>query len=398
MKRDPAEELLRKIESGYSLPSLSLVAMKLVGLASSENASVDALAKLIETDPALTVRLLRLANSVFFKSSSPVTTIEQAIMRIGTNHLRIMALSLSLRDTFPMGKVGAMDYERFWRSSLYQGILAKTLAQSLATCKPEEAFVAGLVLEVGFLIFNDMFLKGKPITKEFQFYPLKPLLQWEQKEFGIDHRQVGEAALRFWRFPDVIVSCQRFHSVDESADAVPPLALVVEVAREFAALICEESLEWNPVFRKAEAVYGMSQDVLSDILVETFEEVDHIADSLLVDVNRDKDTFALMQKANTSLNELSSKVLIWQDHLARQPLPSFDVLKNHGASPLVKDTLQAVAHEIRNPLLIVGGFAKRLSMSLDQNSEGWKCVQIILEESKRLEAALAAMTGESTAN
>ncbi len=398
MKQDAAEELIRKIQAGYSLPSLSLVALKLVGLASSENASVDALAKLIETDPALTVRLLRLANSVFIKSSSPVTTIDQAIMRIGTNHLRIMALSLSLRDTFPMGKVGAMDYERFWRSSLYQGLLAKTLAQSIATCNPEEAFVAGLVLEVGFLIFHDIFLKGKPITREFQFYPLKPLLQWEQKEFSIDHRQVGEAALRFWRFPDVIVSCQRFHSLDESADAVPPLALVVEVAREFAALICEESLEWNPVFRKAEAVYGMSQDVLSDILVAIFEEVDQIADSLQVDVNRDKDAVSLMQKANISLNELSSKVLIWQEHLARQPLPSFDVLKNQGASPLVKDTLQAVAHEIRNPLLIVGGFAKRLSTALDQNSEGWKYVQIILEESKRLESALASMTGDSTAN
>lgn len=398
MKQDPAEELLAKIQSGYSLPSLSLVALKLVDLASNENSSIDDMAKLIETDPALTVRLLRLANSVFFRSASPVTTIEQAIMRIGSNHLRIMALSLSLRDTFPMGKVGTMDYERFWRSSLYQGLLAKTLAQSLATCKPEEAFVGGLVLEIGFLIFHDIFLKGKPVTQEFHFYPLDPLIEWERKEFGIDHRQVGEAALRFWRFPDIIVSCQKVHSLDENSESVPPLPLIAEVSREFAALICEESLEWAPVFRKAESVYGMNQDVLSDILVETFEMVDHIANSLRVDVNRDKDIVGLMQKANTSLTELSSKVLIWQDQLARQPLPSFEALKKHGASPQVKDTLQAVAHEIRNPLLIVGGFAKRLSISLEQDSEGWKYVQIILEESKRLEAALAAMTGESTAN
>ncbi|KAF0185648.1 MAG: histidine kinase [Nitrospirae bacterium] len=397
MKQDPAEELLSKIQGGYSLPSLSLVALKLVDLASSENSSIDDMARLIETDPALTVRLLRLANSVFFKSSSPATTIEQAIMRIGSNHLRIMALSLSLRDTFPMGKVGTMDYELFWRSSVYRALLAKTLAQSLATCKSEEAFVAGLVLEIGFLIFHDLFLKEKPVTREFHFYPLKPLLQWEQKEFGIDHRQVGEAALRFWRFPDAIVSCQQVHSFDEYSDTVAPLTLVTEVSREFAALICEESLEWAPVFKKAEDVYGLNQDVLSDILIATFEEVDHIAESLRVGMSRDKDVVGLIQKANTSLCELSSKVLIWQDQLARQPLPSFDALKRQ-ESPQIKDTLQAVAHEIRNPLLIVGGFAKRLSTSLEQDSEGWKYVQIILEESKRLEAALAAMTGESTAN
>ncbi|HSW64221.1 MAG TPA: HDOD domain-containing protein [Dissulfurispiraceae bacterium] len=397
MKQDPAEELLTKIKAGYSLPSLSLVALKLVDLASSENSSIDDMARLIETDPALTVRLLRLSNSVFFKSSSPATTIEQAIMRIGSNHLRIMALSLSLRDTFPMGKVGTMDYELFWRSSLYRALLSKTLAQSLATCKSEEAFVAGLVLEIGFLIFHDLFLKGERTTKEFRFYPLHPLLQWEREEFGIDHRQVGEAALRFWRFPDVIVSCQQIHSLDVHSDSVPPLALVADVSREFAALICEESLEWAPVFKKAEEVYGVNQDVLSDILVATFEEVDHIAESLRVGMSRDKDVVSLMQKANNSLCELSSKVLIWQDQLARQPLPSFDALKRQEA-PQIKDTLQAVAHEIRNPLLIVGGFAKRLSTSLEQDSEGWKYVQIILEESKRLEAALAAMTGESTAN
>ncbi len=132
MQSSSDDSVLDRIREGYSLPSLSLVALKLVNLASSETVTIEEMAELIETDPALTVRLLRLANSVFFRTVEPASTVEQAIMRIGSNHLRLMALSISLRDTFPMGKVGMMDFERFWRSSLYQALLAKKLVRASA--------------------------------------------------------------------------------------------------------------------------------------------------------------------------------------------------------------------------------------------------------------------------
>lgn len=388
------DSVLCRIREGYNLPSLSLVALKLVDLATSETASIEQITSLIETDPALTVRLLRLANSVFFCTAEPVATIEQAVMRIGSNHLRLMALSLSLRDTFPMGKVGSMDYERFWRSSLYQALIAKKLAQGLRTCPPEEAFVAGLVLEVGFLIFHDLFIKGKDIQTEFHFYPLQPLLGWEREHFGVDHRQVGEAALRFWRFPESIIAGQRVHSLDEPLGTIPPIAIVSEVAREFAALICEESHEWDPLFRKAESVYAIHHDVLSDILVSTLQEVDKIAESLKVAVDPGQDTVSLVKKANTSLGELSVRVLIWQRQLANRPLP----LGKAGQTPESREMLQSIMHEIRNPLTLVGGFAKRLSCSMSRDAEGWEYVQIIIEESQRLENVLANLTSETTAN
>lgn len=394
MQSTPEDPIIARIRDGYALPSLSLVALKLVNLASSETATIEDIAELIETDPALTVRLLRLANSVFLRSVEPAVTVEQAIMRVGSNHLRVMALSISLRDTFPMGKVGAMDYERFWRSSLYQALFAKKLAQSLSTCKPEEAFVSGLVLEVGFLIFHDLFLKGKDIRTEFHFYPLRPLLEWEREHFGVDHRQIGEASLRFWRFPEAILAGQQVHSLDDPLDTVQPIAIVSEVAREFAALICEESLEWAPLFRKAESVYGIHQDVLSDILVSTLEEVNTIADSLKVAVDPQQDAVSLVKKANTSLSDLSARVLVWQHQLADQA----QLLKNCGHSSEMRDMLQAIVHEIRNPLTLVGGFAKRLSTSIDKDAEGWQYVQIILEESQRLEHVLAVITSETTAN
>lgn len=383
-------DIIEKLKSGYSLPSLSAVAIRLVEIASNEYSSVGEMTELIEKDPGLTARLIRIANSAFFRGKEPVSTVEQSIMRVGSNHLRVMALSLSLRDTFPMGKVGPMDFEKFWRSSLYQALIAKSFAQRLRTCNPEEAFVAGLILEIGLLIFFDIFVKKKDAGRDMELHPLESLLAWETENYGIDHRKVGAAALNYWKFPPVIVECQHFYNIESRETDVPPLAMVCEMAREFSALICKESMEWVPLFRKARDIYGLDQDLLTDILIDTFNEVQQAADGLKVDMNKDSDLLGLVEKAKLSLGELSEKMLELQEK--GQGLPSFENMGGLDGRQDVQYTLQAVAHEIRNPLMAVSGFARKLSGALDPSSEGWKYVQIIIDESVRLESALSKMT------
>lgn len=393
MKKDHVSNLLASLESGYSLPSLSIVVMKLVEMASDDMCSVGDLANLIERDPSITVRLLRLANSAFFQSGHPVTTLKRAILRIGFDHLRIMGLSLSLRDTFPMGRIGPMDYEKFWRSSLYQALLAKSLAHCLNTCNPEEAFVAGLTLEIGILIFFDLFLKDKYENGDLDLYPLESLLSWEKERYGVDHRQIGEAALRYWKFPDSIVACQRLHGIKTRDERTPELPMVCEVAREFSALMCQKTTELHDAFHIAEESFGLGHEVINEILVTTLEQVEDIADSLKVEVNKERDIIELMEKANRALSKLSEQLSMGRHLSSRSVLPSFQSINQENAKKtIVAHTLQAVVHEIRNPLMAVGGFAKRLASTIDPHSEGGEYVRVILEETKRLEQALVEMT------
>ncbi len=121
-------DIIKQIESGFSLPSLSPVAMRLVELALDDSTSAETLTALIERDPSPTVRVLRLANSTLFQTRQPTISLKQAVVKLGYERLRIMALSLSLRDTFPMGRVGVLDYEQFWRTSLYRALIANSLA------------------------------------------------------------------------------------------------------------------------------------------------------------------------------------------------------------------------------------------------------------------------------
>jgi HD-like signal output (HDOD) protein len=385
MKNQQAE-ILDRIASGYSLPAMSPLAMKLIRLASIDNISVEDLSSVIEKDPSLTVRLLRLANTAFFRMGDPITTIDQAIKMVGLSRLRIMALSLSLRDTFPMGRVGAFDYEEFWKISIYQALLAKSLAQRLRTCKPDEAFVGGLLLEVGLLIFFDLYLKKDRDLDRIKLQPLDMLIRWEEERYGINHRQIGEATLRYWKFPQVIIDCQSHYLIGPDDSAVPALALICDMARECSALICETSMEWQPLFNKAEMTYRLDNDVLADILVTTFDEVREIAVSLRVEMNRKQDLLSLMEKANRALSVLSERMIQINEAGSAFALPTFAGLSIKDAP--VRETVQAVVHEIRNPLTAIGGFARKLEKTLDPASDEWQYIRVIVEESTKIELAL----------
>ncbi len=390
MEKKTLVDLLKQIESGYSLPSLSPVAMRLVEIALDESCSAEDLATLIERDPSLTVRVLKIANSAFFQTRQPTTSLKQAVVKLGYQRLRIMALSLSLRDTFPMGKIGAFDYKQFWHTTLYRALIAKSLASHLKDCYPEEAFVAGLIMEIGLLILFDLRIKGDTEVSIIELEPLEELLTWERDRYGMDHRQVGEAALKCWRFPDVIVQCQLFYGQAALSQDAPLLAKIYELSREFSHLMSQESAGFHTLFKKAERILGLDQDVINDILLATFDQVQDIADNLNVEVNKERDLMGIMEKANMALSQISGKISEYQEATDQVSLASFDSMDKRG--DIVEHTLQAVAHEIRNPLLAVGGFARKLATSLDTTSKGGEYVRIILEEALKLEKALHEMT------
>jgi HD-like signal output (HDOD) protein len=395
MDNDHTTALLEGLEPGYSLPSFSPITMKLVDMASNEMSSVDELTHLIESDPSLAVRLLSLANSALFRPDRPVATLGQAIMRIGTDRLRIMALSLSLRDTFPMGRVGAMDYERFWRSSLYQALIAKALASQIQNCDPEEAFVSALILEIGLLVFFDVFKNDLPEDSPIELYPIERLLSWERGQCGSNHREIGEAVLKHWRFPDSIVACQRYHGQGQWEGPVPVLAQTCDVAREFAAIVCEEAPELDSAFAIGKTVFGLRDEVVNEVLATAFDEVDGIASTIKVVIDRDRDIFELVEKANKALVRLSERLSAGESSQPGSRLPSFESLDKAGQTKVVViDTLQAVAHEIRNPLVAVGGFAKRLASATDPGSKEGRYARIIVEEAERLEQRLREMMQE----
>lgn len=395
MDKMDISDLIKRIESGYSLPSLSPVALKLIEMASDERSSVDDLVKIIEKDPPLALRLLKLANSAFFASLQSSSTLQQAVIKIGFQRLRIMALSISLRDTFPMGKIGAFDYEKFWRTSLYRAIIAKSIAEHIKKVNPEEAFISSLLTEIGVLIFFDIFIKGKDESVMIDMETLEALLLWEKEEYGLNHREAGAAALRHWNFPENIIACQSFYSRSALMEGnLPPLVKVCALAGALSEILFHGSGEFHYIYQDAGGYLSIDQDIINEILIKTFDQVEEIGRNLRVELDREKDLLTIMGNANEALSRLSDRLSEGQALCRKGLPPSFDSLQDVGCGELVTQTLQAVAHEIRNPLMAVGGFARKLSASLDPASETGRYVNIIMEEAARLEKALSEMTNK----
>ena len=124
------EEIIQKILERDGLPSLSPLAVQLVRMATDDSKSSADLASVIERDPGLATRLLKLVGSAYFARPNRVTSVAQAVVLLGFKRVRIMALTLSLRDTFPMGVQGGMDFDLFWKTSLYRALMAREFAGS----------------------------------------------------------------------------------------------------------------------------------------------------------------------------------------------------------------------------------------------------------------------------
>lgn len=110
-------------------------------------------------------------------------------------------------------------------------------------------------------------------------------------------------------------------------------------------------------------------------------------------MNKERDLLEIMKEANTELSKTSDRISAHHDLMGQASLPSFDSLNERRR--IVEDTLQAVAHEIPNPLLAAGGFARKLARSLEPDTKGGGYVRIILEETSRLERALCEMTTDN---
>jgi len=382
--------LLNQLESGRGLPVLSPVAIQLVELASDDRSSARDLVNLIEKDPSLVSRLLKLANNVFYHTAVPISTPTQAVVRVGFDRLRVMALSISLRDTFPLGKVGPLDYEKFWRTSLYRAFLCKSLASSLECAHPEEAFVAGLLMEIGILLFFEMFIKDKDEEAPLDLKPLKDLLAWEQKNFGVDHRQMGRAALAYWRFPASIIECQGDPSSGAQEGTPSGLCKICELAASWAQILIAGSSGFHVIFEQAEQELDLGQEVVNEILMQAFTQVDEAAAQFQLESKKEKDLLLLMEMANKTLSRISERIPETSFCPAGEYLPSLASVPRKDRA--IQYTLQAVVHEIRNPLTAVGGFARKLAEALDPVSEGGKYAHFIVSEAERLEKILAEVT------
>lgn len=182
-----------------SLPPLSPSSATLMGKLSDEQAALGELADLVQMDPVLTSKLLKVANSPYFGMTGRIAYLEEAIMVIGTSVSRNYVLSDLVIGYFNQEPWKGLDLKEFWNRSLYSAAVCQLLA---GRCSVPDSlgFTLGLFQRIGSLSL--LGLLGKVYTKTFQAnLPCLELSQTEKEAFGTDHGRVGGSLLTQWRLP-----------------------------------------------------------------------------------------------------------------------------------------------------------------------------------------------------
>ena len=198
--------------------------------------TIDMLAGLISLDQALAALVLQMSNSVSLGYSRTCSTLYEAIMYIGLARLKSILLTSSatsmLKRSLSGYRLGAGE---LWHHSLMTAGIAEWLAQALRYSNPEEAYVSGLLHDIGKLLLDQyVFSNYQMIMDYVQRYRL-PLWQVEEKLLGIDHARVGGLIAERWNFPVTLVDAIRHHHTPSFARKNQKLPAIVNLANDFAA-------------------------------------------------------------------------------------------------------------------------------------------------------------------
>ena len=145
------KKIIDLISQDLELPSPSLVAVKILNAVNQDKDALTSLGEVIATDPSLTAKLLKLANSVAFRANGPIKTIDRALTHLGTNLIKNVALSFVISEQFSDAENSPLDLKLFWKRSFVTAIAAEQLRN---TCfhKDESIFIAALLLHLGMLV------------------------------------------------------------------------------------------------------------------------------------------------------------------------------------------------------------------------------------------------------
>lgn len=253
------------------------------------NYSTQGLGILINKDPALTARLLKIVNSPYYGFPMQIDTIPRAITLLGTRELCDLILATSISRLFNGIPNDLMDMETFWRHSVYTAIIARLLARNINQHNTQErCFLVGLLHDIGsLLIYNKLPELARETLLRSQLHGL-PLQQTEMDVLGFDHAQVGAALLTAWRLPDNLVTAVAFHHQPEAATEHRIYAEIAYLANQLANL-GPHGAHNTPDVKDFNAIKwslpGLKKSQLKNILTQANEEFDATVQMFLPDYN-----------------------------------------------------------------------------------------------------------------
>lgn len=231
-----------ELKASGELPSPKGVALAVMELFKQENLALPELAHTILADPALTGRIIKMANSINPNRNRPIASVNvDTLILIGIQATRQAVLALSLAMSYRKGKCKGFDYQNFWSHSLAMACVAQAVGAMVRTAPLAEMFICGLLAEVGQLGFA----AARPdeysaLLGQYAGKPLEEQLQAESELFGMNHNELSAAMMADWGMPRLFIDAVSFcHDPEASGFAQGSRNLNLILALQLAARLAD---------------------------------------------------------------------------------------------------------------------------------------------------------------
>lgn len=218
-------ELERKLMTAVErMPAFPKSVQSILEMTRNINCLPKDLVGVIEKDPVMTMKILRVINSAYYGLPSKITSVGQSVVYLGINTIKNLALSFAAVGILPRFSTTGFDIQRYLLHSLTVAAVSRILCEKYARAEvdPTDCYIAGLLHGFGKVVFAQFmsveFMKALATAADFE----KPLYLAEQEHIGADHAYVGALLAKKWQFADGLVECIRDHHKEE----VEPTAMM----------------------------------------------------------------------------------------------------------------------------------------------------------------------------
>lgn len=227
----PSEQIARSLVDDLgALVSPPDIALKINDLVADERTVIEDIAGVVIRDPALTAKVLRLANSAYYGLQTKVDTVSRAVMLLGMREMQKLVCAIAAVQTFSRLSSSVTNMNTFWRHGVYVGLMAQAIARRANILHPERLFVAGVMHDIGTLVINQRFpelaegMIRDAAGDEDLLYAL------EHERLGFDHAYLGGLMLQRWRLPATLSEAIGAHHAPHRARGVGLDAAILKLA------------------------------------------------------------------------------------------------------------------------------------------------------------------------
>lgn len=213
------KELEHAIMTAGDLPTIPVVATRVMQMMEDMKTTADDLAKAVASDPAVAARVMKISNSAFYGCQRQIQTLSSAIVVLGFNTLKSLVVAASVKQVYkPFG----LTEQMLWEHSFGAALAARMIASKTKVVNDEEAFLAGLFHDIGKIIMNSLDHDKFQDLMQHCYNGDIPFDEAEKTYFPFTHDEVGAFVIKKWNFPEILTTAVLHHhdfAFDEHDDA-----------------------------------------------------------------------------------------------------------------------------------------------------------------------------------